>query len=113
MAEAAQDCCTASELPLAQIGCSLDGEGAAAQGKRYATLGASLAGVEREELRLTARFEPGFDRALLEETVAVERSCCSFFSIDFEAADRRLTLSVPDAGHAPALDAIHDALTGS
>ena len=113
MAEPAQDCCTASELPLAPIGCSLDGDGAAGQGRRYAALGASLAEVERHELRLSAQFEPGFDQALLAEAVAVERGCCSFFSIAFEPAERRLELSVPDSGHAPALDAIHAALTGA
>ena len=104
---------TGRELPLAGIGCSLDGDGAAAQGRRYAALGAALAELERDDLRLTANFDETLDEALLEEAVAVERGCCSFFSIAFEPAERRLEVSVTDAGHAPALDAVHGALTGA
>ena len=113
MADSAQGCCEASELPLAGIGCSLDGDGAAAQGRRYAELGSSLTQVERDQLRLTARFDASLDAALLDEAVAVERSCCSFFSIEFDPVERWLELSVPDAGHAPALDAVQSALTGT
>jgi hypothetical protein len=97
-----------TELPLA--GCSLDGKGAAAQGERYAALGAALTGLERDGLRLRARFGPKLDEELLRETIEIERGCCAFFSIEFDPADRRLELSVPDAAHAGVLDAIHDAL---
>ena len=96
------------ELPLA---CSLDSEGAARQGERYAALGATLTSIERDGRRLSARFGPELDSRLLEETIAVERGCCSFFAIEFDPRERKLELSVPAAEYEPALDAIHGALT--
>ena len=96
------------DLPLA---CSLDADGGARQGERYAALGATLTSLERDGRRLTARFGPDLDEGLLSETLAIERDCCSFFAIEFDAGQRRLELAVPDSDHEPALDAIQGALT--
>jgi hypothetical protein len=98
------------ELPLSGIGCSLDSDGAGRQGERYAALGQTVERLERDGLRLSARFGPDLDEPLLRETIEVERGCCSFFAIDYEPSARVLTLSVPDAAHAPALEAIEAAL---
>jgi len=100
-----------TDLPLAGAGCALDSDGAVRQGERYADLGGSLIDVEREGLRLTARFGAAVDEELLREAIAVERACCSFFSIAFDADERTLELTVADARHAPALDAVQSALT--
>jgi hypothetical protein len=97
-----------TELPLA---CNLDTDGAVRQGQRYAAIGGSVAGVERDGLRLTAHFGEDLDERLLHEAIEVERGCCPFFAIAFDPHERRLELSVPDAAHEPALDAIQDALT--
>jgi hypothetical protein len=50
------------------------------------------------------------DGELVEQAVAIERECCPFFALDWEAARRRLTVSVSHAEHEPALAAIAFAL---
>jgi hypothetical protein len=47
---------------------------------------------------------------LVDELVAIERECCPFFTLDWEPDRRRLTVSVSQAEHEPALDAIAFAL---
>lgn len=94
------------ELPLAA--CSLDGPGMAEQLRRYAELGHHVRDSLREPRALVAQFDEGVDLALLEETVAVERGCCSFFAIEVQGL--RLRIGVAEDLHIPALDAIADAL---
>jgi hypothetical protein len=99
------------ELPLAApalAACSLDAAGMAEQGRRYAELGQHVRDVTREPRALVAQFDEGVDLALLEETAAVERGCCSFF--DIEVQGLRLRIGVAEDLHIPALDAIADAL---
>lgn len=97
------------ELPLAITGpCSLDAVSLAEQLRRYAELGRSVRDATREPRVLVAQFDEGVDLALLEETVAVERSCCSFLGIEVQGL--RLSLSVAEDQHIPALDAIAGAL---
>jgi hypothetical protein len=47
---------------------------------------------------------------LVAETVAIERECCPFFTLTWEPNRRRLTISISQAEHEPALDAIAFAL---
>ncbi|CAA9534545.1 MAG: hypothetical protein AVDCRST_MAG85-3976 [uncultured Solirubrobacteraceae bacterium] len=97
------------ELPLAITGvCSLDAVSMAEQGRRYAELGHHVRDATREPRLLVAQFDEGVDLALLEETVAVERSCCSFFGIEVQGL--RLRLTVAEDRHISALDAIAGAL---
>jgi hypothetical protein len=91
--------------------CSLDATGGARQGQRYAAAGRSLEWIERDGLRLEARFSPDLDRPTLEEALAVERECCPFFEIAYDVDARRLRFSVADESHAPALAAIEAALS--
>lgn len=70
--------------------------------------GASL--VERTPRRLVVEFDQGAETALLEEALAVERECCPFFVLDWEASRGRLTASIAHAEHEPALNAIAYAL---
>ena len=88
--------------------CHLDADGLATQRDRYRALAAHATGTEREPRRLTVRVGDGLDEALLRETVAIERACCPFFTI--ETGDRELVVAVGDAEHEPALDAIAHAL---
>jgi hypothetical protein len=97
-----------TELPLA---CSLDSDGAVRQGERYAAVAASLTAIQRDGLRLIAEFGGDLDEPVLREAIDVERDCCPFFTIEFDPGRRQLELSVPDAAHEPALDAIQCALT--
>lgn len=48
--------------------------------------------------------------SLVERLVEVERACCPFFELSWDARDRYLTTSVTDGDHEPALDAIGHAL---
>jgi hypothetical protein len=91
--------------------CSLDADGGARQGRRYALAGRSLEWIERDGLRLEARFGPDLDTPALEEALAVERECCPFFDIAYDPDERSLRFSVADEGHAPALAAIETALS--
>jgi hypothetical protein len=50
------------------------------------------------------------DDALIDELIAVERSCCPFFTLEWEPGERRLTVTVEAPEHEPALDAIAYAL---
>src|SRR4051794_24646897 len=90
------------------LGCSLDRPALEAQLARYRALGAHVEHGERRRRELRVRFDAGVDRDLLAETLAVERSCCSFFRIAVE--DRSLTVGVEESAQAPALEAIADQL---
>jgi hypothetical protein len=92
--------------------CALDRAGVRDQGARYARLAPSVAAITREPEALTVEFGPELDGDLLEEALAVERRCCPFFTLDYDEPQGRLRASVSDADHAPALDALADALGG-
>jgi hypothetical protein len=94
------------ELPV--VGCGLDDAALAVQLDRYRTLSAHVAAAHRSPSALRVEFAPAVDRELLEETVALERGCCSFFAIDLDG--NRLSISVADPAHEPALAALADAL---
>ena len=97
-----------TELPLAE--CRLDLVGSRTQGQRYRTLGAHLLELNRVEGRLTAVFDQSVDAELMAEAIAIERECCPFLGLDYDPAPRRLTITLEDAHHDPALDAFRAAL---
>jgi hypothetical protein len=99
-----------TELPVIAE-CRLDVPGLQVQRERYRRLGESVEAVERAPQAFTVRFDDGLDAGLLEETLAVERECCPFFGLAFDAERRRLTVSVEDHEQAPALDALLFALS--
>ena len=96
------------ELPIAE--CRLDLPGLRAQRDRYREIGRHLTGLEREPRRLTARLSADVDRALVERTIEVERSCCEFFQLRFDDRRRELVVTVAEPARDPALDAIAEAL---
>jgi len=98
-----------TELPM--IGqCALDADGLRSQAERYRRIGEHVASFERESLAFVVALDEGVDAALVEETVGVERECCPFFALDYDATERRLRVGVRDDTHAPALEAIAFAL---
>jgi hypothetical protein len=86
--------------------CALDEEGLRGQRERQARLAASVARTERDGMTIAIYFRHDFDRSALDEMLAVERRCCPFFAFGFDEQERRLEVSVQEAGHAPALEAI-------
>lgn len=90
--------------------CALDTAGLQHQGARYARLAPAVASLERNGRMLTVEFGASVDRRLLEQTLAIERECCPFFTLELDEAERRLRASVDDEDHAAALDALAAAL---
>ena len=91
------------ELPVLQ--CALDADALAAQRDRYARIAAARVAARREPGELIVEFdEARLDRALLEQTLAIERECCPFYDLRLDGA--RLHVRVAEPHQEPALDAI-------
>jgi hypothetical protein len=95
------------DLPLA---CSLDETGMAAQRARYAVVARHLVSLAHGDRALKARLDETLDGAVLRELIDVERECCPFFEIGYDATERVLSVSVSTEEHAPALQAIAHSL---
>jgi len=54
-------------------------------------------------------FARDYDRAALDELIAVERECCPFFTFGFDEQCRRLVVGVVERDAAAALDAFAEA----
>jgi hypothetical protein len=96
-------------LPLAPS-CALDETGLRLQVERYRHAGKGASVVDRTSRRLVVELDQRVDASLVDATIAVERECCPFFTLDWQSVTRRLTVSVAADGHEPALDAIAFAL---
>lgn len=88
--------------------CSLDHGGQGRQLARYRALAPSVESVERSPRALVVKFHEGFDRALLDEALAIERECCPFLGI--ETGERSLAISVEREDEAAMLDVFAEAL---
>lgn len=97
-------------LPMILSSCALDGAGLGEQIDRYQRIGRSGHVVSRTSRTLVAELGPDVDPALVHEAIQTERRCCAFFELSWDAEQRRLTISVPDREHEPALGAIASAL---
>jgi hypothetical protein len=93
-------------LPMAQSPCSLDPAGLDEQLARYRLVGQAAAVLSRSERRIVLRVNREVPARLVEELVEVERGCCPFFELDWQPADRRLSVAVASADGVPALEAI-------
>ena len=82
----------------------------ARQGARYARLAGDVEGASRSPRRLEVSFAEGYDAALLDEAIAIERECCPFFAIQFDHAARRLVIELPEGEDTLLLDGITSAL---
>jgi len=99
-----------AELPMAPAGCTLDTRGLDQQLDRYRRLGTTAVSIDEQALRLVITFSEDVDVDLLRETVAIERSCCGFFALGYDAADRRLSIAIDDPTRGDALGALLSAL---
>lgn len=90
--------------------CALDEAGLRLQLERYRRAGHGGRLIEQSRRRFVVDLDEHADGKLIEETVAIERECCPFFTLDWEPARRRLTVSVSHVEHEPALGAIAFAL---
>jgi hypothetical protein len=90
--------------------CSIDEAGLEDQRARHARLSPSVVRLERTAEAIVLEFDENFDREALDSLIAVERECCPFFEFDFDPTERRLRVTVGEADHAPALDALGAAL---
>jgi hypothetical protein len=96
-------------LPMAPS-CALDEAGLREQLARYRRAGERARLLARTPDRLVVELDARADTALIEEAIAIEQACCPFFAIGWQPDSRRLSFSVSDAAHGPALDAIAFAL---
>jgi hypothetical protein len=92
------------------LSCALDESGLRSQLERYRQIGRNARLIERTPRCVVADLDESVDAELVTETIAVERECCRFLRLGWEPNRRRLTVSVSQAAHEPALDAIAFAL---
>jgi hypothetical protein len=90
--------------------CALDESGLRLQLERYRQAGVGARLIDRTPRSLAVDLDEQVDTQLVDETIAIERECCPFFTLDWEPERRRLTVAVSQAEHEPALDAIAFAL---
>jgi hypothetical protein len=90
--------------------CALDETGLRLQLERYRQAGAGARLIGRTPRSLVVDLDEQVDTRLVDETIAIERKCCPFFTLEWEPERRRLTVAVSQAEHEPALDAIAFAL---
>jgi hypothetical protein len=90
--------------------CALDDAGLRSQLERYRQAGRHARLAERSPRGLVVDLDRRVDRALVQETIAIEQQCCPWLSLRWQPDRRRLTVSVSEARHEPALDAIAFAL---
>ena len=100
-------------LPMAPDGCTLDAGGLGEQVDRYRRLGAAAIAVQDGDAGLVITFGVDVDVDLLHQTIAVERGCCSFFTLDYDPSLRRLSIGVDDPARADALATLASALSES
>lgn len=78
---------------MAPSGCELDDGELAEQLARYRHLSASVLTAERADLSARVLFSDQVDTALLDQTLTIERGCCSFFALDYDESRRTLSIS--------------------
>jgi hypothetical protein len=114
------DCCGQGEgcgcaagsiaaLPMAPS-CALDEDGLRSQLERYRRAGQGASLIDQTRRRLVVDVDECVDNQLIDELIAIEGECCPFIALAWEPDRRRLTVSVSQAEHEPALDAIAFAL---
>jgi hypothetical protein len=96
-------------LPVA-ASCALDEAGLRIQLQRYRRPGHGARLIDRTSRRMVVELAPPVESRLVDELLAVERECCPFFTLDWRPDRRRLAVSVSEAEHESALDAIAFAL---
>lgn len=102
-------CDPVRSLPMAPS-CALDAEGLRRQLDRYRQLGGGSSLLKRTSRELVVQLDERVQGQLVQQAIAIERECCPFFTLDWQPRSRRLSVSVSEAEHEPALEAIVYAL---
>lgn len=108
-AEGCADDCYAGSSSVPS--CSLSVEDLGRQQRRYSEIGRAAVVRRRTESAIELELSDKVDERLVHETIEIERSCCPFFDLDFDADHHVLAIVVTDDFHRPALDAIDQALS--
>ena len=90
--------------------CTLKAGEVGPQAERWRELARSAADIEYSGGELAISFGDDVPLAAMERVIAVESECCPFFRMGYDAEDKTLRMTVADAEHAPALDAIAERL---
>jgi hypothetical protein len=98
------------ELPMAPADCTLDHSDLIEQVDRYRRLGATAISIEASARELLVSLSDDVDLDLLRDTIAVERGCCSFFTLAYDDSEGRLSIRVEDPARSEALRALAAAL---
>jgi hypothetical protein len=97
---------------MAPAGCALDDSGLGEQIDRYRRLGSTALSIEDRDAWLVITFGADVDFDLLREALSIERDCCSFFTLDYDASTRRLSIGIDDPARADALTMLRSAVRG-
>jgi hypothetical protein len=100
------------QLSMAPAGCTLDPSRLREQLDRYRRLLSTGLSVEDRDARLVITFGADVDVGLLREVLAIERACCSFFALDYDATTRQLSIGIHDPARADALTTLRSAVSG-
>ena len=73
--------------------CALDDQALAEQFGRFGEIGEHALWARRLPTELTVVLEADLDDDLLQQTLAVERACCPFFSLIWDDSTRQLTIA--------------------
>jgi hypothetical protein len=98
-------------LPLVAANCALAPDQLEQQLARYRQLSRYAIRLQQQPGQLVAHFSLDLPARLVEETVEIERGCCSFLSIAYDASTRRLEITTDPAGHDATLAALFSALS--
>jgi hypothetical protein len=100
-------------LPLVATGCTLEPAQLHDQLERYRQLSRHTIGLQHEPGELVAQFSEDVPAGLVEQTLELERDCCSFLSIAYDRLNRRLTITTDAADRDATLAALFSALSES
>jgi hypothetical protein len=98
-------------LPLGAQSCTLEPAQLRDQLERYRQLGRHTIGLQQQQGQLVAQFSQAVRAGLVEQTVEIERGCCSFLDIAYDRLDRRLTVIADGADQDATLAALFSALS--
>jgi hypothetical protein len=97
---------------MAPSGCALDDRQLAEQLARYRQLSGSVLDVNRDGNTARIVFSERVETELVQHTLAIERSCCSFFTLDYDTSQRVLTITTGPE-HNAALSELVTAMTAA
>lgn len=73
------------DLPMAPADCTLDDSGLTAQVERYHRLSTTANTITATDRELQISFSADVDLDLLKVTIEIERGCCGFFTVGYDA----------------------------